>query len=70
MTLEERVISILSRLPADSTIDEFIAELELERDLEASHEEFERGECHTQDEVKEMVKEWQKSYGQKKPSGN
>ena len=70
MTLEERVMGILSRIPKDSSIDDFIAELELERDLEGSHEEFERGEFHTQDEVEQMVKEWQKSYGQKERSGN
>jgi predicted transcriptional regulator len=45
-------------MPKDATIDDFIAELELERDLEEAEADFEAGRVHTQEEVEKMVADW------------
>lgn len=64
MTLQEHVMSVLARLPQGSTIDDLIAELELERDLREAEADIEAGRVHSHEEVKDMVAGWQKSFGQ------
>jgi predicted transcriptional regulator len=58
MTLERFVLGVLAQMPKDATIDDFISELELERDLEEAEADVEAGRVHTQEEVEKMVAEW------------
>ena len=70
MTLEQHVMSVLARLPKDSTLDDFIAELQLDRDLKEAEADIKAGRVHSHEDVEKMVAEWQRSFGQTKPSGN
>jgi predicted transcriptional regulator len=44
-------------------MDQFLKELQIERELEEAEADIEAGRVFTHKEVEQMVREWQKSYG-------
>lgn len=59
-TTKESVISLLKKLPEDSTLEDIMEHLYVKQKILKGQKELESGQFYTHEEAKEIMKEWLK----------
>ena len=59
-TLKEAVISLIEKLPENSTIEDIIEHLYVKQKILKGQQQLESGQFYTHEEAKELIKQWLK----------
>ncbi len=59
-TLKEAVISLVEKLPENSTIEDIMEYLYVKQKILKGQKQLETGQYYTHEEAKEIIKEWLK----------
>ncbi|KHE92136.1 MAG: hypothetical protein K8F52_16585 [Candidatus Scalindua rubra] len=59
-TIKEEVISLVKKLPANSTLEDIMEHLYVKQKILKGQNQLETDQFYTHEEAKEMMKEWQR----------
>lgn len=59
-TIKEAVISLVKKLPEDSTLEDIMEHLYVKQKILKGQKQLETGQFYTHEEAKEIMKEWLK----------
>lgn len=59
-TIKEAVISLVKKLPEDSTLEDIMEHLYVKQKILKGQKQLETGQFYTHEEAKKIMKEWQK----------
>ena len=59
-TIKDSVISMLKKLPENSTIDDIMENLYVEQKILKGQKQLKNGQCYKHEEAKELIQEWLK----------
>ncbi len=60
ITVKEKVLEVIARMPDDSTLDDIGYELNVIESVQAGLDELDRGEYFTQEQAQEKLEKWLK----------
>ena len=67
-SIKAQLLEVVSSLPDDCTMDDFRYRLYVRQCIDEGVQAIDDGRVYTQEEMREMVKSWRKSFGPSPPA--